>query len=286
MKKSKIFLRRALLPAACAALFAFAPAKAAAIEFVIAGGIGNEGFSSTGEFPRAFFPNAMLGVSGDIRDFLSANIVAEQDSVFGRKIAADISYTAGFLTLKAGPVFGILNGTDGSEQTSGLLLQPGLRLGLSLFFIDRILFEVSSDFCFQLEDTANPQFYPSQSKIGLGVVFPVISCSLEVNQRSAAVTGSAGYTQTRTDYGIYTHVFSKNSPFRMNVNLIYRTLAYESSTLEESNKSLVVGGAVEFRIKMVEIFVNGEGAILTIENTAGGDTLALNATAGVRIMTR
>lgn len=281
MKKSGIFVLAAL----CAGFLGLAPARLSALEFVIAGGAGNSGYAADGTLPRAIGPNIVLGASGQIRDFLSAGVTIEQDSVFGRKLAADLSFDVGFIKITAGPVFGILNGTDGTSWPSGALLQPGLRLGFSLFFLDRILIEASSDFCFQLEDSSSPQFYPSKGKIGVGLVFSAINCSLEINQKSAVLSGSGGYTHTRTDYGLYTRVFGKNSPVRLGVNFIYRTLDYETNTAESSTKSLVAGGGVDVRVKMVDIFVDFEGSVYTFEDS-GNNPFMFDAMAGVRIRAR
>ena len=287
MKKSGIFLlnaaRRAPLFAACAALCLIAPAKGAALELVVAGGAGNVGFTPEGEFPHSVFPNMMIEVSGELRDVVSGRVAIEQDSVFGRKLSADFSYDAGFIKIAAGPVLGFFNGTDGNSWSAKNPIQPGARLDISLFFLDRILIEASSEFCFLLPGESSAQFYPSQGKLVLGVVFPIINCSLQVNYRGAVLSGSTGYTQTRTDYGLYTRVFSKNSPFRMSVNFIYRTFDYENSTLAQSNKSIVLGGGVEFRIKRFEIFVNGEGTVFTIENTTGDTSATFNVDAGVKV---
>ena len=281
MKKGFKFL----FAAASAAVFLLlAPARAAAIEIVVAGGAGNAGYTSDGTLPHSIFPNITFGVSGEVGDYVTAGLTIEQDAVFGRKLAADFSYEAGFITLKAGPVFGLLNGTDGGKL-GGALLQPGLRIGVSLFFLEKLLIEASSDFCFQLQDSPSATFYPSEAKVALGLVLPQFICSLEVNQKSASVSGSGAYTQTRTDYGLYTFAFGKTSPFRLGVNFIYRTLDYESDVKASSTKSLVLGARVEARVKSVEIFLNGEGSIYTFDD-AGENPFVFNAIAGVKIRTR
>ncbi len=275
------------LSAACAiALLFFAPAKTGAIELLIAGGAGNAGFTSASGLPQDVSPAFTFGVSGEMREGLSAGFEIEQDAVFGRKIAAALSYDAGFIALEMGPVFGFLNGTDGNSIKNGLL-QPGLRLGVSLFFLDRIMLEASSDFCIQAGQEADGILYPAQSRVALGAAFPAIVLSLEINQKRATISGSSGYSQTRTDYGLYTRMFGKNSPFRMSVNFIYRTLdfARESTQMDISNKSLVIGGGVELRVKMVDIFLNGEGSVYTFEDS-GSNPFLFNVMAGMKIRTR
>lgn len=276
------------LSAVCAiALLFFAPAKAGAIELLIAGGAGNAGFTSAGGLPQDVYPAFAFGVIGEMREGLSAGFEIEQDAVFGRKISAALSYDAGFIALEMGPVFGFLNGTDSNSIKNGLL-QPGLRLGFSLFFLNKITFEASSDFCIQAGQEADGILYPAESRVALGAAFPAIVLSLEINQKRAAISGSSGYSQTRTDYGLYTRFFDKNSPFRIGVNFIYRTLdfARESAQMDDiSNKSLVIGGGVELRVKMVDIFLNGEGSVYTFEDS-GDNPFLFNAMAGVKIRTR
>ena len=280
MKKSQKFI--------CAAFFALllmllAPARAGALEISIAGGAGNAGFSSDGSLPRSIYPAFALGVSGETGDFLSAAMTIEQDAVFGRKIAASFSYNAGFIALEIGPVLGFLNGTSGNSIKNGLF-QPGLRAGLSLFFFNRVTIEASTDICLQNRQNADDVLYPSDARLALGVAFSKVVLSLEINQKSASVSGSGGYSQTRTDYGLYTRLFDKSSPFGMNVNLIYRTLDYESDTAEALVSSLVIAAGVDFRIKMVDIFLNGEASVYTFDES-GSNPFLFNAMAGVRIRT-
>ncbi len=283
-KKNKKAL---FLVAFAAAFFLFVPTEAVALEFSIAGGVGNAGYDSEGNIPHSILPNVSLGISGEMRNLFIANLVIEHDTVFGRKIVADATYDVGFFKLTAGPVFGFFNGSDGL-MPSGDLLQPGLRLGVSLFLWDRILFDASSDFLFQIDQNAYSKFYPSQSRVALGFAFPSVVFSLEINQKSAVVSGDSGYSQTRTDYGLYTRVFDKQSPLRISLNAIYRFLDFTSgqnTEVDTSVQAIVLGGGVDLRIKMVEIFVNGEVSAYAFTDN-GDNPFMFNAIAGVRINTR
>ena len=101
------------------------PVKAGALELSLSGGAGNAGFTADGDFPSGIRPAFSLGIQSDISDNLSAGFFVRQDTLSGRTVAAEFSYTGGFLTLTAGPVFGLLNGS-GEKTGQPLLLQPRL----------------------------------------------------------------------------------------------------------------------------------------------------------------
>ena len=260
------------------------PVKAGALELSLSGGADNAGFTADGDFPSGIRPAFSLGIQSDISDNLSAGFFVRQDTLSGRTVAAEFSYTGGFLTLTAGPVFGLLNGS-GEKTGQPLLLQPGLRLGISMFFLDCITLEASSDICLRTaaEDTGG-QMYPAQARLAAGVAFPFILCSLAASQKSAEVPGDGGYRQIRTDYGLYTRVFGKNSPFRFDVNFIYRE--------ETEIRTLVIGGGVEFCITRFTFFLNGEGSLYTLSAKQDGGKLdtgnpfLYDIQAGVRILFR
>ncbi len=272
------------------------PVKAGALELSLSGGAGNAGFTADGDFPSGIRPAFSLGIQSDISDNLSAGFFVRQDTLSGRTMAAEFSYTGGFLTLTAGPVFGLLNGS-GEKTGQPLLLQPGLRLGISMFFLDCITLEASSDICLRTaaEDTGG-QMYPAQARLAAGVAFPFILCSLAASQKSAEVPGDGGYRQIRTDYGLYTRVFGKNSPFRFDVNFIYREMDFsapgDTGRRETEIRTLVIGGGVEFCITRFTFFLNGEGSLYTLSAKQDGGKLdtgnpfLYDIQAGVRILFR
>lgn len=267
----------------------FIPATARAMEISISGGVGNTGYKSDGKLPENLAPSFSLGFASGISDHISASLVIQQEPVFGRKIAAECSYDAGLMKFTAGPVFGLLNGAEDNKDAP--LLQPGVRLGFSTFFLNVITLRASSDFCLITADGVPGQIYPSKAELAIGLVFPSIICTAAINQKAVSTSGDEGNKQTITDYGFYTEIFGKNSPVRFKVNFIYRTLDFKannsavSNLPENSAGSLVVGGGLELQTGNKAFFLNGQGSVYTFADKGEdlNNPFLYDFSAGVRL---
>lgn len=266
-------------------------ARAESMEIAASGGAGNTGFDKKGKLPADIGALFSLGVKTEMTARTFADIQIAQDPVFGRFVSAEFTYDAGLIQFSAGPVFGFLN--EGQGDADAPLLQPGLRLGFSMLFLDAITLEASSDFCIRSADDASGQLYPSRARIALGAAFPAVLCTVAINQKAAFTSGDDGYKQTLTDYGFFTEIFGKTSPVTFNVDFMYRTIAFTandpevSSLSDTSVGSIVIGGGVELRFAKAAVFLNGHGSVYTFK-LKGDDVnnpALYDVSAGVRFFT-
>ncbi len=273
----------------CLAFLLFFPSvKTQAMDISISAGAANTGYSQDGTLPADLSPVFSLGIDYGINEKLSAAVTVRQEAVFGRKIAAECSYDTGLMKFTAGPVFGLLNGLEDGEDSQ--LLQPGVKLGFSIFFLNIINLEASSEFCILAADDVSGQIYPSQANLNLGFVFPSVICTAGINQKSTFTSGDEGSKQTMTDYGFYTEIFGKNSPVRFNVDFIYRTLTFKANNQTVSNladtsaASIVIGGGLEIQARNKAFFLDGEGSVYTFatEGDDPGNPFLYSFSAGMR----
>jgi len=232
-------------------------------------------------------------VRDSLTDFLDGTISFERDPVTGNLVSARASYKTTFLSISAGPSFGVLNTPDGDDGVTNLI-QPGLALGFSVIIPGIFVARADSDFALPQMTGHNGQVFIQRGLLSLGFFLPNVLCSLNIHQRSTVEYLSNGLSATRsiTDWGLYTESSMKGSPFRVSVDFIYRVLEYYEGTDSPENRefaSLVLGGGLTWVPKAdMSFFILGSGSLYTFSLEEAEDDLdrfLFEIKIGTRIMT-
>lgn len=210
-----------------------------AIEITIAGAASSFGFDRTGELDTALpAPGFTLGMTERITPLISAELLLDQDPVTGRSLGARLSYETPFISISAGPFFGLMN-EDNDKDMVPVLLRSGLSLGFSLTVPGLLVADAGADFCLPATVTAGEVVDIYRSSLSLGFYLPNLLCSLGISQKGTTVsTGSSSSIRSQTDYGFYTEAFKKQSPWKINVDFIWRVTDYFIAEDDPANKKL------------------------------------------------
>jgi len=208
-----------------------------AIEITIAGAASSFGFDRKGGLETPLPAMGLtLGLTEQITPLLSAELLLDQDPVIGRSLGARFSYETSFISMTAGPFFGLMNE---DKDTVPVLLRSGLSLGFSLIVPGLLVADASADFCLPTTTTVGEIADIYRSSLSLGFYLPNLLCSIGISQKGTTVaSGTTSHIRSQTDYGFYTEAFKKQSPWKINVDFIWRVTDYFINEGNPTNKKL------------------------------------------------
>lgn len=231
-----------------------------------------------------------VSVTDKLTNQIDGTITFERDAINGNLLSARGTYHTSFLEISAGPSFGVLNTTDNKKDVL-MLFQPGLALGFSVIIPGKLVARADSEFSLPPASNANGQVFLQKGELSLGFYLPNILCTLKINQRSnVALFEGATITKSITDYGIYSEAFKKGSPFRINVDFIYRVADYYISDDNPVNRKfghLVLGGGATWAPRAdFNVYIKGAGSLYTfslLDHADDLDNFFFDLSLGVRM---
>lgn len=236
--------------------------------------------------------NQSFGFSARITDKLADNldgsILWDSDPVNGNLLSARASYSTSYLTISAGPSFGVLNTKTEDDEVQSLF-QPGVGIGFTITVPGLLVAKADTDFALPPAVAYPGQAYLSDSVLSVGFFLPNVLCTLGASQKSRNMYTPTGLSLiSATDYGFYTLAYKKGSPWRISVDFIYRILDHYIAPGSSDNRklgNLVVGGGLEWAPKTdFTAFIKGNGALYTFslgEKVTGLETFLFDVKAGI-----
>lgn len=229
-------------------------------------------------------------VTDKLTNHIDGTISFERDAVNGNLLSARGTYHTSFLEISAGPSFGILNSSEKSDDVL-MLFQPGLALGFSVIIPGKLIARADSEFSLPPASNANGQVFLQKGELSLGFYLPNILCTVKINQKSNATLFEGGTrTKSITDYGIYSEAFKKGSPFRVDVDFIYRVADYYISDDNPANRKfghLVLGGGATWVPRAdFNVYIKGAGSLYTfslLDHADDLDNFFFDLSVGVRM---
>ncbi len=208
-----------------------------------------------------------IAVTDKLTSRMDGTISFERDTVSGNTLSAMGTYRTSFLEISGGPSLGVLNSTQDDDDVT-MLFQPGLALGFSVIIPGKFIGRAYSEFALPPAASSAGQVYLQRGELSIGFYLPNILCTARVSQRSTVTLGdSMTITKSIIDYGIYSEAFKKGSPFRINVDFIYRVSDYYLSTDNPANRKfghLVLGGGATWVPRNdFNIYIRGAGSLYT-----------------------
>lgn len=186
-----------------------------------------------------------ISVTDKLTSRMDGTITFERDTVSGNTLSARGTYRTSFLEISGGPSFGVLNSTEDDDDVT-MLFQPGLALGFSVIIPGKFIGRAYSEFALPPAASSAGQVYLQRGELSIGFYLPNILCTAKVTQRSTVgLREATTITKSIIDYGIYSEAFKKGSPFRINIDFIYRVSDYYISPDNPANRKfghLVLGG--------------------------------------------
>ncbi len=211
----------------------------AAFELTVSGMASNFAFDLDGKLnPENPVLGLSFGMTERINSTLSAGFNLDVDPIAGRSLGARVSYSTPFITISAGPFFGLLNSSGQDEEVLSLY-RTGLGLGLTLTVPGILVAQADADFCLPADTGPSDRVDLQKSSLRLGFYLPNLLCSAGISQKSNTIVSAGTYMlRSQTDYGFYTEAFKKQSPWRVNVNFIWREIDYYTAPSAPENRKI------------------------------------------------
>lgn len=231
-----------------------------------------------------------ISVTDKLTSRMDGTITFERDTVSGNILSATGTFRTKFLEISGGPSFGVLNGTEDDDDVT-MLFQPGLALGFSVIIPGTFIGRAYSEFALPPAASSAGQVYLQRGELSIGFYLPNILCTAKVIQRSTVGLGD-GTTITKSimDYGVYTEAYKKGSPFRINVDFIYRVSDYYISPDNDANRKfghLVLGGGATWAPRNdFNVYARGAGSLYTfslLDHVNDQDDFFFDLSLGVRM---
>lgn len=231
-----------------------------------------------------------FSVSDRLTPNLFGYLAFDNDPVYGSMLSARGMYRTSYMEISAGPAFGVLNGSEGSDGVT-MLFQPGLGIGFKLTVPGVLVASADTEFALPAAVQTDGQVYLQKNEISAGFFLPNVLCTVKVSQKNASLLdGGAGKIRSSTDYGLYTTAYKKGSMFRISMNFVYRIIDYFVAQDYEGNRkvaNLVLGGGFTVTPRTeYSLFVDGSGALYSFSlgsPETGLDRFMFDLRAGVSL---
>lgn len=251
----------------------------------------NFSFDSNGSLD-AWAPSfgGKIAVTDKLTNRIDGTITFERDTVSGNTLSARGTYRTSFLEISGGPSFGVLNSTEDDDDVA-MLFQPGLALGFSVIIPGKLIARANSEFALPPAASSDGQVYLQRGELSVGFYLPNILCTFKVSQRSTVgLRAGATVTKSIIDYGVYSEAFQKGSPFRIDVDFIYRVTDYYIASGDPDNRKyghLVLGGGATWAPRSdFNVYVKAAGSLYSfslLDHVNDLDDFFFDLSLGVRM---
>jgi hypothetical protein len=240
-----------------------------AADLTIIGGAGNFAFDTTSEetendFNGNFYPLGKIGTTGMISDFISFSASLERDPVLRTILGGEAGVETGYLTVSAGPLFGILNSRESP-------LRPGFSAGLGLVFPGILFLKLRGGAILgAMEEKGD--YTTEMTGLSLGFWLPHVVNTLSMTTKKFSIYKTDDlYTEDALlRFGYRLQVHEKPEPFTVAIDMGYQTLSRSYSTGgEDSLHSLFLG--FETVITVRPLFAITFGAEMPLYTWGAGD---------------
>lgn len=169
-------------------------------------------------FPSEDFPWGLsLQGSQEVNEGMHIDFGYTLDRVVNHLVYSAFVYQSEYLSIGAGPAFGVLN----SEEKP---FQPGIMTTFSLSWPGRLFlsFDMMSSIGFRL--SSHGDYSQLANNLTAGFYIPNAICFFGMDQKTytEVISAYGEATDRQTDFFFKADIFQKNIPFRVLIGLIYR----------------------------------------------------------------
>jgi hypothetical protein len=270
MKKFYLLVTRLLL---ASVLFA--------ADLTVIGGAGNYSFDKKAEssigasdYKGHLLPMGRIATTGMISDFISYSAAVERDPILKTIVGGELGIEAGYLTISAGPLFGIFNSREAP-------LRPGFSAGIGLEFPGIIFFNLRGGAVLGAMQEKG-DYTAETTSFSLGFWLPNLINTISVNSKKYSVYQTSALVTTdellRFCYRFQVH--AKPEPYTVAIDMGYQILSRSYSDTGEKDvlNSIFIGFETAITVKPLLTIVFG--AEVPIAWGDNGSTMFIQGFAG------
>jgi len=178
----------------------------------------------------------LIAVEEQLLPHFNVKVAFERDSELGNSIWAKLSYNSSIVQVSLGPSICVLNSIS-SFYNALSQLHPGILMGINITHESGFIIGLSGNFSLAISSPEDIAVFLQSAYANIGYRFPNILGEFRITHKGRVnvVNGVKSFFSI-TDYGLYTETFYKPSRLRVPINIIYRSIKYNSQSKSDNNK--------------------------------------------------